>query len=247
MKELNKRSLRTPQERVGPLPNADLPPPAVAGNDHEALLLRALRDGDEQSFSRALDRNYASMLRVALTHVSSQEAAEDVVQEAWMAALRGFAGFEGRSSVRTWLYRILRNIARARGKRDARMGQLSDLVGDGGEERDPMELIANNGPASPGTWQALAGTIKATDAQVLEAELGEQLRRAIAKLPGRQRELLLLRDVDGWSAEDACNALGLSKTNQRVLLHRARERVRLELRDYVGDGRCIGDEADDLR
>jgi RNA polymerase sigma-70 factor (ECF subfamily) len=233
------RRLRTPEERVGMLPNASLPPPqmqaaTVSEND---LLLRALRDRDEQSFGRVLDLYFPGMLRLALSHVRSRATAEEVIQETWLAALQGIHGFEGRSSVRTWLFRILCNIARARGRRDARMRPLSELqpVARDAPTAGALDIIVATPTNNAGHHTALWAKGTDPEHELLNRELGDQIEAAIAVLPARQREVLVLRDVEAWSAADVCNTLGISDTNQRVILHRARERIRKELREYLAD------------
>lgn len=229
------------------LPNASLPPPATTptAGFEDALLLSALRDRDEHAFNRVLDRYYPAMLRLAQTHVRSVAAAEDVVQETWMAAIDGIERFEGRSSVKTWLFRILRNIARTRGRRDARMQVFTDL--------EPAGAANGSGDHASGRPAARAGTeamwmrVEHADARVMSMELRAQLERAIAALPERQREILVLRDVEAWSADEVCNAMDVSPTNQRVLLHRARDRVRNAIRSYLDENSgCADDENADV-
>ena len=229
------RRLRTPEERVGRLPNVSLPPPqqhAQHASDEE-LLARGLRDGDEKALASVLDRLFPAMLRVAESHVGNRAAAEETVQETWFAALRGIDRFEGRSSLKTWLFHILKNLARTRGKRDARMAPFSDVALQATLDRgDP---VPSRGPnAAQPLWTS--GTDP--EAELLSAELAARIERAIAALPARQRELLVLRDVEGWSSEDVCNVFGISQTNQRVILHRARNRVRDDLRSYLADADC---------
>ena len=214
------------------LPNASLPPPHAelgAATDDE-LLLRALAHGDERAFAHALDRYYHPMLRLALSHVREQAAAEDVIQESWIAALNGIERFEGRSSLKTWLFHILRNIARARGRRDARVWPLSQL-------RAPDAAAGNHG-ADDDRLLSVESVARDPEQQLLGRELAAHIEAAIARLPSRMRDVVVLRDVEGWAAEDVCNILGISDTNQRVILHRARERVRDELREYLADGPC---------
>jgi RNA polymerase sigma-70 factor, ECF subfamily len=242
--------LRTPEERVGSLPNVSLPPPVAADRKiaEDELLLRALRDGDDRAFALALDLCFTGMLRVAMSHVDSRATAEEVIQETWMAAIRGIDRFQRRSSVRTWLFRILRNQARTRGTRDSRMRPFSDLQAspkESGSGPDGMIVGARAAMAHDG-HQAMWVSSTDPEQQLLSRELAEHIERALAALPPRQREVITLRDVEGWSAEDVCNALGLSQTNQRVILHRARDRVRNELQDYLAenDGCDDDDELD---
>lgn len=235
------RHLRTPEERVGMLPNASLPPPQIEGGE-EGLLVRALRWRDEEAFGRVLDAYFPAMLRVALSHVDGRAAAEDVVQETWLAALAGIDGFEGRSSVRTWLFGILRNIARTRGRRESRMRPFGELAsGTDGAAADPLDTVVDGRTAAAG--YGLAGLwARSEDPErgVLARELEERIEAALSVLPPRQREVIVLRDVEGWSSAEVCNALGLSETNQRVLLHRARNRVREELKAYLTDEEPCG-------
>jgi RNA polymerase sigma-70 factor (ECF subfamily) len=242
------RQLRTPEERVGMLPNASLPPPSTEEN---LLLLRALRDRDERAFAQVLDAHFSSMLRLALHHVKDRAAAEEVVQDTWLAALDGIERFEGRSSVKTWLFHILRNIARSRGRRDDRMRPFSALQSPAAtaEGLDPVGTIVDTRSAAAGNGHTALWSGRNPDPseELLSAELRDRIDAALATLPQRQREVIVLRDVEGFSAAEVCNVLGVSDTNQRVLLHRARERVRHELRQYIGDGDICADEhIDDL-
>src|SRR5690606_27732618 len=179
--EMLERRLRTPEERVGMLPNASLPPPVVE-NDDEELLHRALRLADEDALRIVADRLFPGMLRIAKFHVGTRAAAEEIVQETWLAAIRGIDRFEGRSSIRTWLFRILRNLARTRGRRDARTRAFSDLQprhadGSGADTLEP--------PAVAGTTPLWMRTDDPAE-NVLSAELGAHIDRAIATLPDRQ-------------------------------------------------------------
>jgi RNA polymerase sigma-70 factor, ECF subfamily len=245
------RQLRTPEERVGMLPNASLPPPSAvrtaSGEDH--LLMRALQHGDEAAFVQVLDEHFPGMLRLALSHVSDRAVAEEVVQDTWVAAIEGIGRFEGRSSVKTWLYHILRNIARARGKRDDRLRPLSALQSRHAEAAgvDPLTQIVDSRAAASGHGRAAlwAGHTPNPEEQLLSGELRERIEAVLATLPTRQREVILLRDVEGWTAFEVCNTLGISDTNQRVLLHRARERVRIGLRQYMEEGDLCGHEQND--
>lgn len=228
------RRLRTPEERVGCLPNACLPPPAA--DTDERLLARALGAGDEAAFGQALDRLYPAMVRLAMQHVDNRASAEEVVQEAWMAALQGFHQFEHRSAIRTWLFQILRNMARRRGRTDARWRPMSDVAVPSVDEAapDPLHAVVANA-ANGAEHGPVALWARASDPEqdVLSRELADRIEGAIAALPARMREVLVLRDVEGWSATEVCNVLGVTDTNQRVILHRARDRVRNELREYL--------------
>jgi RNA polymerase sigma-70 factor (ECF subfamily) len=226
------RRLRTPEERVGMLPNVSLPPPKDHGTgaSDEELLLSALRDRNEDAMSLVLDRLHPAMLRVARMYVMNHATAEEAVQETWLAAISGIDRFEGRSSLKTWLFHILKNIARSRGKRDARMVSFTDTAcTEPLQSGDPIERIGQ------GAQQPLWTHGTDPEAELLAAEMARRLERAIEALSARYREVLVLRDVEGWSSEDVCNILGISQTNQRVILHRARDRVRHDLQNYLAD------------
>jgi RNA polymerase sigma-70 factor, ECF subfamily len=188
--------------------------------DSEAELLRRLRSGDERAFVLLVGRYHDSMLRVATSFVPSRAVAEEVVQDTWLAALRGLSGFEGRSSLRTWLFRILVNRARTTGTRE----QRSIPVADAG----PVVDASRFGPdgawiAPPEQW------IEEAESRLAAGKLAELLHVALDDLPSRQREVVTLRDVEGMSSEEACEVLGISEANQRVLLHRGRSKLRLVL------------------
>ena len=245
MNRVAHRRLRTPEERVGMLPNASLPPPANAEREvtfEDAQLLRALREHEERAFREVTDLYYPAMLRIALAHVESRATADEIIQETWMAALRGIARFEGRAAVKTWLFSILRNLARSRGKRDVRLRMFSDMAGPEGAADVPF-MDRQTTAGRDAMW------VQSSDPerQLLVRELGDELDRAIATLPARQREVLVLRDVEGWTGEEVCNAMGISQTNQRVMLHRARDRVRNEIRWYLDEnGDCAENDRLDV-
>ena len=231
------RRLRTPEERVGMLPNASLPPPQrpPSADADEQLLRSGLIDRDETALARVLDRLFPAMLRLSMYHTRSRAAAEEIVQETWLAAIRGIDRFEGRSSLKTWLFHILRNLAVTRGRRDASMRTFSELRSDPADTRD-----------EPGDGPPLWTRADDPERRLLAAELGRHIERAMASLPPRQREVLVLRDVEGWTSAEVCNALGISQTNQRVLLHRARDRVRRELQVYLVDYDGCPDDDNEL-
>jgi len=197
----------------------------------ERELLASLRSGDERAFATLVDRHGAAMLRVARLYVRDRAAAEEAVQEAWLGVLRGIERFEGRSSLRTWLLRIVANVARTKGLREARSVPFSALGDDGPsvpEERfrGPDDRWAGHWVSPPQDWGR-------PEQELLSAETRGQLAEAIDALPDAQRRVISLRDVQGWSADEVCNVLGLSETNQRVLLHRARTKVRAALDEYL--------------
>jgi RNA polymerase sigma-70 factor (ECF subfamily) len=162
--------------------------------------------------------------------VSSRAVAEEVVQETWLAVLTGIERFEGRSSLKTWLFRILTNKAKTRGQREGRTLPFSSFAADGDEDETavPVERFARGG-----AWATPPRGVP--EERLLAAETRDRVEQAISSLPPNQRAVITLRDVEGLSAEEACNVLGLSETNQRVLLHRARAKVRTALERYLED------------
>jgi RNA polymerase sigma-70 factor (ECF subfamily) len=204
-------------------------------------LVRALRAGDEDAFIELVRRYNGLMLRLALGHVRTRALAEDVVQETWCAVLTGIDRFEGRSALKTWLMRILTNRAKTRGQREARCVPFSSLAGDDtddGPAVDPDRFLPADHPRYPGGWSAAPREwSQLPHDRLLAGEVREQIRAAIESLPPRQQAVIALRDVEGWSPEEVCETLHLSEGNQRVLLHRARSRVRGELETYFGGER----------
>src|SRR4051794_33216931 len=199
----------------------------------EGELLTRLRAGDESAFMDLVDRHGPLMLRIALSHVSSRAVAEEVVQESWLGVLQGLDRFEGRSSLKTWIMRIVANRARTRGERERRSVPLSSLEPDE-PAVDPDRFLPQDHPLYPGGW-SLPPRGWPED-RLLARETLQQIRDAIAKLPPRQQEVIVLRDVEGWEPEEVSQALDISDGNQRVLLHRARSKVRGELERYfTGD------------
>ena len=217
--------LRSPEQRVGTLPNADLPPPDEDDPD-EILLVRAFMEADERAFELVLDRLFTPMMRTAQVYVRTRADAEEVVQETWLAALQGIGRFEHRSSLKTWLFRILRYRAMSHGKHASRYVAFSDLAAPD-DSRGASTLFDTLAADASG-----GGDLEQEHA-LLTKELRAQLDRAMDVLPPRQREVMILRDLEGWSAEEVCDFLDVSDGNQRVLLHRARRTVRDEMMDYV--------------
>ncbi len=202
----------------------------IASLDDAALVDR-LRAGDEAAFMWLVDRLGSSMLRVARMYVASIAVAEEVVQEAWLGVLEGIGRFEGRSSLRTWIFRILVNIAKTRGQREGRSIPFATLTGDD-LDRPMWDPSAFRGPGeSPaGSWSSLPDDWSdVPEEQLLASETRLAIAHAIDALPPMQAEVIRLRDVLGWSSEEVRNALDLTETNQRVLLHRARAKVRRTL------------------
>ena len=199
--------------------------------DHE--LVQRLRDGDESAFVELIDRYGATMLRVAQMYVRDRATAEEVVQETWLAVLNGIDRFEERSSLKTWLFRILTNRAKTRGQRDGRMVPFSALAGASDEPDPSVDPDRFFGPDSPhpGAWAA--PPVAWPQEKLLESETLGVIEMAIDDLPEAQRDVILLRDVDGWTPMEVSDALGITDGNQRVLLHRARSRVRAALERYL--------------
>ncbi len=180
-----------------------------------------------------IDRYGATMLRVAQMYVRDRASAEEVVQETWLAVLNGIDRFEERSSLKTWLFRILTNRAKTRGQRDGRIVPFSALAGASDEPDPSVDPDRFFGPDSshPGAWAA--PPVAWPQEKLLESETLGVIEMAIDKLPEAQRDVILLRDVDGWTPMEVSDALGITDGNQRVLLHRARSRVRAALERYL--------------
>ena len=204
---------------------------AEAAAAEDRRLVAGLRDGDEAVYAELLRRWHPAMLRVARMYVRDRATAEEVVQETWLAVLQGIARFEGRSSLKTWVFRILTNRAKTRGGREARSVPFSALGGEteAGEPAVPEErFLSAEDPRAPNGWATPPRSWAQMPEERLEArETIDCIRMAIADLPDAQRAVIALRDIDGWSAAEVCDALEITDANQRVLLHRARSKVRL--------------------
>jgi RNA polymerase sigma-70 factor (ECF subfamily) len=208
--------------------------------EDDAVVLAALRQGDEEAFGALIARFHPSMLRVARSYVATREAAEDVVQETWLGVINGLARFEERSSLKTWIFRILVNRAKTRGEREARSRPFSsleslDLLDPHGDEPavDPGRF--NTQGRWAGLWASPPSAAPLPEDHVVIAEAGERLLAAIDALPASQRLVITLRDVQGLSAAEVCDLLQVSEGNQRVLLHRARSKARAALESYLDD------------
>ena len=202
------------------------PGPTLRPVDPDVELLARVRAGDEAAFVTLVKGYHGSMLRVARGYVPSEAVAEEAVQETWMGVVRGVEGFEGRSSFKTWLFRILVNRARTAGGREHRNLPLTDDRAGG---VDPSRFTADGAWAEPlETWEADA------DNRLVAGTWAGSLRTALDELPPRQREIVILRDVEGLASEDVCEVLGVSQGNQRVLLHRGRSRLRSLLETQLG-------------
>jgi RNA polymerase sigma-70 factor (ECF subfamily) len=206
-----------------------------ASSSEDLSLVERLRAGDEAAFMELVDQLQPAMLRVARMYVSTTAVSEEVVQDAWVGVLRGLHSFEGRSSLRTWIFRILTNIAKTRGHREGRSLPFASLAGDDLEAPavDPSRFDSPEGSAR-GRWSTLPDDWTGIpEDRLLGHETLDVIGGAIADLPPMQAEVIRLRDALGWSSEEVRNALDLTETNQRVLLHRARAKVRDALERYL--------------
>jgi RNA polymerase sigma-70 factor, ECF subfamily len=205
----------------------------------ERDLCAALRRGDESAFSALVSLYHAPLRRLALSYVRSAAIADEVVQETWLGVIRGINAFEERSSLKTWIFRILTNTAKTRAERESRMVPLSALqtagVDDDEPAVDPDRFFDQQHARWPGHWASPPARWDELPAEHLEGrEVLEAMKNAIGDLPERQRQVIVLRDIEGWKAEEVCSVLELSEENQRVLLHRARSKVRQAVEDRVG-------------
>lgn len=203
-------------------------------------LIAALRMGDEAAFAYLVDHYHATLVRVAMLYCRDQHAAEEVAQETWLALLKGINQFEARSSLKTWLFSILANKAKTRGQRDSRavtFTELSATQGDHATEPDD-DSVVDAARFSPDGWWTESGHPHdwqvTPEAAYQSTEIRNCIQRSIATLPANQQQVMILRDLEGLEAESVCNIMGISETNQRVLLHRARAKVRNALESYFG-------------
>lgn len=187
----------------------------------DAAIVARLRAGDEVAFATVIEAWSPGMLRTARCYVADAYAAEDVVQEAWLAVVAGLDRFQGRSALRTWAYQIVIHLARARGRRDARTGPTVD-----------SGQFFDSGPYA-GHWRTVPAPWREPEDSALDAETRERIEAALDRLPARQQAVIVLRDVDGHSSDEVCRILDITPENQRVLLHRARASVRAALADYL--------------
>ncbi len=205
---------------------------------NETQLIDALRRRDENAFATLIDQYHVSLIRLAQLYVADRAAAEEVVQETWLGVLKGIDRFEGRSSFKTWLFRILTNIAKTRGVRENRSLPFSAFWEAEIEPFEPAvasdRFLPSDDPQWPHHWafEPLSWSDHPEE-RLLSNEAQAVIRRAIEALPSAQREVITLRDLEGWSSTEVCNTLLISETNQRVLLHRARSKVRRALEQYL--------------
>ena len=214
-----------------------MPVPLSPSNLDDATIIKGLQQGDEQIFEYVVGRYSGSLLRVALAFVPSRAVAEEVVQETWLGVFEGIGRFEGRSSFQTWLFRILSNRAKTRGVRESRYEPMG--LGTAGDQEEGPSLEeslfvtegsrAGHWKVPPAEWEP-----DTPERALLSKECRETIEAAISALPLTQRQVITLRDLEGVSSQDICNILNISETNQRVLLHRARAKVRQSLQHYLG-------------
>ncbi|MFJ6631792.1 RNA polymerase sigma factor [Streptomyces sp. NPDC091376] len=201
----------------------------------DEVLVQRLRDGDEQMFTLVLDTWSSGMLRLAMSFVSTKASAEEAVQDTWLAVIKGISDFEGRSSLKTWVYRILVNTAKARGTKESRTVPFASLLPE--EEGPTVDISRFRAPGEryaghwavgqePRPWHV-------PEDYVLRGEVREVIAEALDELPPRLRTVVTLRDVAGYGSEEVCSLLEISPGNQRVLLHRARAFLRRKLEEYV--------------
>jgi RNA polymerase sigma-70 factor (ECF subfamily) len=204
----------------------------------EVELLARLRAGDERAFAQLVSRHTRAMTRLALSFVQTPAIADEVVQETWLAVIRGLDRFEGRASLKTWIFRILVNRARSRGVREQRTMPFSSFGGgeeDEGPTVDPDKFVPGGEPFA-GYWVVHPTRFFELPEEVLlAAETRELLHHALGELPERQQQVVRLRDVEGWDAEEVCETLSISPANQRVLLHRGRAALRAALESHLSD------------
>ncbi len=205
------------------------------GSDRDAELLARLRQGDESAFASLVDDLSGPMLRVAMGYVRDWSVAEEVVQDAWVAVLNGLDRFEGRSSLRTWIFRIVMNRAISRFDKERRSLPFSSLAGDDddGPSVEPARFHPPTHPSSPGHWSnPPLGWSSVPEEALTSAETMTVIREAVDRLPSGQRAVVTFRDLQGLTAAETCQVLDISETNQRVLLHRGRTKVRRALEEH---------------
>jgi RNA polymerase sigma-70 factor (ECF subfamily) len=217
-----------------------------AASEEDLRVVVALRQGDENTFARLVEQHHATLRHIARLYLSDAAVAEEVAQDTWLGVIQGVWAFEGRSSLKTWILRILINRAKTRALREGRTIPFAKLGIDDLEEAEAVLSGAHSRPS--GDLRYFLPPAQANEAgyrvsplrdpgpspetKLLADEAREHLRKAIEALPANLRIVLTMRDVEGRSSEEVCNILGIRETNQRVLLHRARSRVRTALQPY---------------
>jgi RNA polymerase sigma-70 factor, ECF subfamily len=216
-------------------PESTVDPATMALSDEQTLA--ALRAGDERTFRELFARSYPMMKRVARAYVASDAVAEEIVQETWAAIVTGLDRFEGRSALGTWIFSILTNQAKTHSARERRAVPFSCATPSNAEEPvvDP-DRFQKDDDAWPGHWATPPRPWQKPERRLLSLEARDRLKVGLAQLPERQRLIVGLRDIEGYSAEEVCELLDLSQENQRVLLHRGRSRLRAVLEDYLEAG-----------
>jgi RNA polymerase sigma-70 factor (ECF subfamily) len=211
-------------------------PAGVVASVDDLYLVEQLRGGNEAAFEALVDRYATVMQRLAMVYVTAWVVAEEVVQETWMAVLEGLNRFEGRSSLKTWMFRILTNCAITRAQREGRSIPFSSLSDIDTYQPEPAVDADRFLPADhqwSGHWVSFPAKWQQTpEDRLLSQETRARIDRAIEAMPPNQREIIILRDIEGWTSEETCTFLGISEVNQRVLLHRARSKVRGVLEKY---------------
>jgi RNA polymerase sigma-70 factor (ECF subfamily) len=220
---------------VSPSSLSSAPEARATAQAADAALVAALRRGDETAFVALVTEHHASLKRVARMYVASEAVAEEVVQETWLAVVKGLPRFEGRSSLKTWIFHILANQAKTRGERERRSVPFAALTGAPDEEGPSVDpdRFRPDGDAWPGHWAAPPCAWEDPERRLGSLEARALLRAAIDELPPVQQAVIALRDVEGVSAEEVCDLLDITAVNQRVILHRARSRVRSVLERYM--------------
>jgi RNA polymerase sigma-70 factor (ECF subfamily) len=213
------------------------------GSAAEEEILDRLRRGDDVVFTQIVNAWSGGMRRLALSYVGTAASADEVVQEAWLAVIENLAGFEGRSSLKHWVYRIVANTAKRRAARESKVVPVGDPSDDPGATVDPSRFQQAN-EWFPGHWRELTSAWPTPEEATDAAEVRRVVAAAVRRLPPRQAAVVALRDIEGYGAEDAAELLGVTAANQRVLLHRGRSAVRAALDDYLATGVTDGHPSD---
>ena len=211
--------------------------PRPIAHVEDQALVAALCRGDADAFATLVDRHSSAMIRVAMAYVPTRATAEEAVQETWIGVMRGIDGFEGRASLKTWIFRILTNVAMRNGARERRsmpFSALAEAENSGEPSVDPDRFLPADHELFPGHWTIMPARWPTPEEGLLAGETRKVITAAIAELPAAQRTVIALRDVEGWTSEEVCEALEISAGNQRILLHRARSRVRNAIESYYG-------------
>lgn len=218
------------------MPAEPVTAPRTVESADELEIVAALRRGDEETFHQLFRSNYPMMKRVARGYVDSDAVAEEIVQETWVAILTGIERFKGQSTLFTWMFSILVNQARTHNARERRALPFCSIEAEQTDEPAvDADRFQTDDDAWPGHWATPPRPWQKPDRRLLSLEAREHLKLALQQLPERQRLIVGLRDVEGFTAEEVCEQLQLSQENQRVLLHRGRSRLRAALEEFVDD------------